>query len=72
MSPYWLALFEPHVLKQPFGHNKVPMIFWGPTVGPGVERKTRMVAPLRDNEGLFTAQPSILISYPALNLMGAW
>ena len=60
MSPLWLALFEPCVLKQPLGHSKVPMFFWGPITGPGAIRK-RMVAPFRDSEDLFTTQLSILI-----------
>ena len=39
MSPLWLGLFEPCVLKQPLGLGKVPMFFWGPPSGPGVIKK---------------------------------
>ncbi|UCD90605.1 MAG: hypothetical protein JSW04_04015, partial [Desulfobacterales bacterium] len=30
------------------GHDKVPMFFWGPLYGPGVERKIRWVASLHN------------------------
>jgi len=48
MSPQWLALLEPFILSQPIGHDKVPMFFWGPLSGPGVVRKIRKVASLRN------------------------
>ena len=60
MSPLWLALLEPFILSQPIGHGKVPMFFWGPLFGPGVVRKIRKVASLRDNEDLLVMQPLIL------------
>jgi len=60
MSLLWLALLEPFILSQPIGHDKVPMFFWGPITGPGVVRKIRRVAALRDNEGLSATQPPIL------------
>jgi hypothetical protein len=60
MSPQWLALLEPFILSQPIGHDKVPMFFWGPLNGPGVVRKIRKVASLRDNECLLATQPPIL------------
>ncbi len=47
-------------MSKPIGHDKVPMFFWGPLSGPGVVRKIRKVASLRDNEGLFATQPPIL------------
>ena len=60
MSPQWLALLEPFILSQPIGHDKVPMFFWGPLFGPGVVRKIKKVASLRDNEDLLATQPLIL------------
>ena len=60
MSPQWLALLEPFILSQPIGHDKVPMFFWGPLSGPGVVRKIRRVASLRDNKGFLATQPPIL------------
>ena len=60
MSPQWLALLEPFILSQPIGHDKVPMFFWGPLSGPGVVKKIRKVASLRDNEGLSATQTPIL------------
>jgi len=60
MSPQWLALLEPFILSQPIGHDKVPMFFWGPLNGPGVVRKIKKDASLRDNEGLLATQPPIL------------
>jgi hypothetical protein len=60
MSPLWLGLLEPFILLKPIGHDKVPMFFWGPLNGPGVVRKIKKVAWLRDNEDLSATQPPIL------------
>jgi hypothetical protein len=53
MSPQWLAHLEPFILSQPIGHDKVPMFFWGPLNGPGVVRKIRKVASLRNRQFYF-------------------
>ena len=60
MRPQWLALLEPFILSQSIGHDKVLMFFWGPLFGPGVVRKIKKVASLRDNEDLLATQPLIL------------
>ena len=39
MNPLWLDLLEPYILSKLIGHDKVPMFFWGPIIGPGVVKK---------------------------------
>ena len=48
-----MAHLEPFILSQPIGHDKVPMFFWGPLNGPGVVRKIRKVASLRNRQFYF-------------------
>ena len=52
---------SPISCHNPLDMTRFPMIFWGPTNGPGAVKKKRKVASLRDIEGLCATQPSDLI-----------
>ena len=71
MNPLWLARKEPYILSQPIGHDKVPMIFWGPFYGPGAAEKNKLLG----SEILKVSALGnrlILFFSAALILMGAW
>jgi hypothetical protein len=72
MSPLWLARKEPYILSQPIGHDKVPMIFWGPFYGPGAAKKKGRL--LRSEILKVSSLRNCLILFfsVALILMGAW